>query len=320
VPTVAEAISHGYPLAGGDDVDGVILVDPLGLAALLRITGPVSVAPWPVPITADNAVQILTFDHYQQLDDEARVQFQSDVVEAIVDRVTVGDLAPPSEIAATLAPAVKGGHLQLWSPDRAEQAFFARIDAAGELRAPESDDFLEVVSLNGSKAKIDYYLRRSVHYTAAVDPQTGKVEATAEVTLTNNAPRRGVDSYIIGGTDLTATAAGENRQFLTVYSALGLVDVVDEQGAPLHLEGLGKEKGLTFAQVVLTIPPGGTRTVRYRFSGGVDLSDGRYRLTLGRQATAWPDAFQVDVTGVEQPGHQAVELIQRTALAFAVGP
>jgi hypothetical protein len=52
----------------------------------------------------------------------------------------------------------------------------------------------------------------------------------------------------------------------------------------------------------------------------VDLSDGRYRLTLGRQATAWPDAFQVDVTGVEQPGHQAVELIQRTALAFAVGP
>ena len=45
-------------------VDGVMSVDPEGLAALLRLTGGVDVADWPETITADNVVDVTLRDAY----------------------------------------------------------------------------------------------------------------------------------------------------------------------------------------------------------------------------------------------------------------
>src|SRR5207253_7315607 len=57
-PTTARLIAELYPQSGGAPVDGVIAVDPPGLAAMLTLTGPVSVPGWPVPITSANVVHV----------------------------------------------------------------------------------------------------------------------------------------------------------------------------------------------------------------------------------------------------------------------
>ncbi|HUF83206.1 MAG TPA: DUF4012 domain-containing protein, partial [Acidimicrobiia bacterium] len=46
-PTVAQVIADQYRQATGEQIDGILAVDPAGLAALLELTGPVPVAPWP---------------------------------------------------------------------------------------------------------------------------------------------------------------------------------------------------------------------------------------------------------------------------------
>ena len=43
LPTVADVIRQLYPQAGGDPIDGVLALDPYGLAALIGLTGPIEV-------------------------------------------------------------------------------------------------------------------------------------------------------------------------------------------------------------------------------------------------------------------------------------
>ena len=57
-PTVGRLIANLYPQSGGEPIDGVIAVDPVGLSTLLQFTGPVTVPNWPVPIDARNVVDV----------------------------------------------------------------------------------------------------------------------------------------------------------------------------------------------------------------------------------------------------------------------
>ena len=68
-PTVLDEL---YPQAGGSDIDGVIAVDPTGLAALLDAHRARSPSPaCAEPLSADNAVEVLTRSQYLDLPDEA---------------------------------------------------------------------------------------------------------------------------------------------------------------------------------------------------------------------------------------------------------
>ena len=231
IPTFAAAVAASFPaIPTGGPVDGVIAIDPYGIAALLEISGPVTVPDWPVPITADNAASVLLFDHYDQLTEDQIRDFQSDVIHAVIDALTTGTLPPISEIARALGPQIATGHLRLWSPEPDAEALFSRIGAAGTLGArPEGSDFVQLVTQNAGENKIDWYLRRSMDYEATVDPRTGAIDATATVTLTNGAPATGVASYIIGE-EGGPTAPGENELRVTVYSPHEPVSAVGPDG------------------------------------------------------------------------------------------
>jgi UDP-N-acetylmuramyl pentapeptide phosphotransferase/UDP-N-acetylglucosamine-1-phosphate transferase len=319
-PTVGQAIHDAYPLTAiGAPLDGVILIDAVGLAALLQITGPVNAVGWGVPITADNAVQVLSFDQHAGLSRAQVDDFENSFVEELVGKLTTGDLASPSELAAVLSPVARGGHLQMWSPDDAAQAMFRRIGTAGELKAEPGSDFFEVVTEGGSEAKIDWFLRRKVRYEAKVDPGTGHVTATLTVTLTNGAPASGLSDAIIGRpTD--RTTPGENRLFLQLHSALEVVHVTDVNGVSLTEERYKAEGGLTWVQVLLRVPPGGSTTVRYELAGGVDLSDGSYRLDVGHQPALFTDKVDIVVDGARGgPWQRSLRLKARTGLRVPVG-
>jgi hypothetical protein len=295
-PTVAEGVLALAPEAGLGRVDGVIGLDPLGLQALVELSGPVEVASWPEPLDAGNVAEVLLFEQYRAFPDDRLVdEFQSELVEAVVDALTDGELPAPSELVATLAPAVAGGHLRLFSAEGGEQALFERIGADGGLRPAAPADYFQLVSQNGSEAKIDHFLRREVDYEVAVDPATGLATATATVTLTNGAPADGLPAYIIGGADGAVTAAGEMRFFTTVLTPLAVTSV-QVDGGPEQPVQLGSEQGLFTGTVLHRIPPGATSTLVFRLEGRVDVAGG-YRLTVGRQPTAHPDAVTVRFGG-----------------------
>ena len=297
VPTLARGMAEAFPLTvGGGRVDGVITIDPYGIAALLELTGPVIVPGWPAAIGSDNVERILLFDHYDVLSPEQIDTFQGDVVEAVVDALTEGTLPAPSVIAATLTPAVQGGHLRLWSPERDAQALFERIGADGSLRAPaDGTDFIQLVTQSASESKIDWFLRRSLTYAPVLDPTTGVLTATATVTLANAAPTTGVSSYIIGEAD-GPTAVGENELRLTLYSPHRPTGVTDAAGTSLPIN-IGMEQGLFAVTALVEIPSGQSITLSFRFVGALRPSRGLYELRVGRQPAVAPDAVEVDLEG-----------------------
>ena len=59
-PSVAQVWEEIYPqTSGGAPIDGVIVVDPYALAALMAFTGPITVPGYDVPLTSENAADIL---------------------------------------------------------------------------------------------------------------------------------------------------------------------------------------------------------------------------------------------------------------------
>ena len=85
-------------------------------------------------------------------------------------------------------PAARGRHLQVWSPQEAEQRLFERIDADSALDITRGQDGFEVAQHNAGNNKLDAYLRREIDYTATVDPSNGQLTGTLRITLHNEVP------------------------------------------------------------------------------------------------------------------------------------
>src|SRR6202022_2038871 len=64
VPTDAKLVAEMARQTIVGPVDGVVAIDPVGLADVMQLTGPVDVPPWPTPITADNVAQVTMRDAY----------------------------------------------------------------------------------------------------------------------------------------------------------------------------------------------------------------------------------------------------------------
>lgn len=287
-PTDAKVIADLYPQSGGAPIDGVIAVDPAGLAALLAVVGPVQVPSWPTPITPANALQTLLFDQYQRYTsavDDQRVDFLGDVAQEAWGRLTSGQLPPVPQLLAALGPAVHDKHVFFTSLHPDEERLFEDVGAAGKV-APVTGDFIGLVTQNAGGNKIDYYLRRQVDYRAQVDPGSGRLQATATISLHNDAPPSGVNASLIGNEVLPSLPYGTNKLYLSFYSpwqlSSGTVD-----GAEVAFER-ATELGRQVYSTVVVIPPKSTATVVLNLSGR--LPEGHdYRLDIYREPLVAPD-------------------------------
>ncbi len=202
---------------GGERLDGTIAIDPVGLATILRVTGP-AVLPDGTSVTADNVVALTEHDAYVRFakDNAARDRFLQDVARAAYQRVVSGS-GDTTALVHALARAAGKRHLQVASSRSAEAAALAPYPVAGVL--PLGGASVEVVTQNGGGNKLDYYLRRTVTY--APD--------RIEVRLRNTAPP-GLPAYVGG-------PRGRLRLYVSVYAAegSGLLGAT-LNGAPLAME------------------------------------------------------------------------------------
>jgi hypothetical protein len=283
LPTVGQVIAGLYPQSGGDPIDGVIVVDPVGLAGFLRLIGPIEVAPWPAPLTSDNVVDVTLNRAYLELDDNNdRIDFLGDVAEVVANTFSRSDLGGPSRIFNALGEPARGGHLAAWFTRPEEQALADRADFASRVE-PVTSDSLLVINQNAGGNKIDYYLRRQVSYQAQLVPDGDEVRISGRlrVDMENQAPSEGLPSYVIGPFD-SRFEAGENRSYVSLYSPLNLVSATwDDQPLPLEVE---RELGRNVYSAFLSIPAGTTRTLEVGLEGVLtSLPGGWYELDLLHQ-------------------------------------
>ncbi len=100
----------------GQQVDGVLAIDPVTLGYILRATGPVQLATGDT-LTSDNAVKLLLSDVYAKYPDPTvQDAFFASAASAVFDKVSSGGFDAKKLIAA-LADGTADGRLRLWSAD-----------------------------------------------------------------------------------------------------------------------------------------------------------------------------------------------------------
>ena len=296
-PTVAAVAAELYPQSGGREVDGVMTVNPYGLAALMQFTGEVNVPGLPQPVGAEDAAQFLLRDQYALLPDVPdRTDALEILAETTFDRLAAADLPGPRDLGRVFGPIVAQGHLQVASFVDGAPQFLDGVGISG--RFPEVDgDLLAITTSNAAGNKIDLFARRTILYAVDWDPSTGVVEATLTITLANDAPESGLPDYIIGNVlglrpDSEDLPSGWNSSYLSIYTPHRVQDATLD-GEPVVLSR-NVEVGAQALSTFVAVPPGGQRTLVIHLAGTFEGDE--YELDVFGQPMVVPDQAAVSVT------------------------
>ena len=314
-PTDADLMRQLAPGYGLPSVDGVVYVDPIGLAALLELTGPVRVERLAQPVRSRDVADLLLREQYLSYgSNDERSDLLTDVADATFEALTSGDLPGPGKVADALGPAVAGGHLLFETFDGGEQGFLERLGSRGEFPPAYGADLVSLRMSNDGANKLDAYIERDLTYEVELDPDTGLTRSTLVARLRNTAPE-GLPDYVVGSFQLADDAQrGDDLLYLSLYSPAQLVDAsVDgvRTGIETQVEG-----ELTAYSLLVTVPRGGEVELRFDLEAPLDPA-GAYSLTWVPQALAQDDLVRVRVTTPEDG--RVVELVEPVAGAEEVG-
>lgn len=315
-PAVGEVIAQLYARATGEHVDGAITVDPYGVAALLKVVGPVTLASGTRLDAASTAGFLLRDQYAAFAQDSQRVDALGDAASRTIAKL----LTAPVELGETaidsIGPAVAQRRIVLWHGNPAIEKLFDSFGATGRLpQAGPTRSVFATVHQNSGQNKIDAYLHRTITYSIAIDSR-GRRTARATIVLHNAAPARGLPNAVIGSND-QGLAPGTNRMLLSLYTDFAYVaSRVDGARTPMET---GAEGGLNAFSLSVEIPAGSTRTVE------IDLVDSHTgppggcldEITVWSPPGANPDAVSVvlDAPGGAMTGQAGEPGVRRFAVS-----
>ena len=324
LPTTAPVILDLFEARAGDALDGVILIDPVGLQAVLEAIG----ADLEVPedLVADDVPDVVTADGFAQfaLADVYEIYGQGRSSERKALLRGLGDAAfsevfegawDGAAVSRAIGQSAGERHLQVFSRDDDEQAAFEALNAAGAMPRGAETDVLAVTANNAVGGKQDVHVghRTSVEMvlgapTRAADGSLHlEREATVSVTVDNPLPAQGRDLYVIGNchdperrTGCFEGPPGQNRTWFSLWGPAGtsLLQARGDDGSGAAFPG--EIDGLHVIDRYLDTPPEGTAgfEVDLRADVPARIEDGAlvYELVWWSQAKAIPDSLDVRVT------------------------
>ena len=198
-----------WAASGGAPVDGVLVVDPVSFAGLLRATGPVQVEGR--TISADSVVQELLHDQYLRHtagEQRQRKEELGDLVQATFRALDTGGWSV-TDLAQGMQPVLAGRHVLAWSARPEEQADWSAAGVDGSL----GPDSLLVAMSNRGANKLDYFQR--VFGEVAVERAGDESLVTLQLRVRNTVPT-GEPLSVSGDTEGTGAGEGGYLAILSV--------------------------------------------------------------------------------------------------------
>ena len=264
----------------GQQVDGVLAMDPVTLAYILKATGPVQL-PTGDTLTSENAVKLLLSDVYAKYPNpQAQDAFFASAASAVFDKVSSGTFDPKAFIAA-LTDGVQENRLRLWSANGSEQRRLAGTAVAGPLPTSSKYERQFGVYLNDATgAKMDFYLQKTIAVGSAVCRADGRPTSVVQVTLKNTAPTDGATSlpeYVTGGGDF-GVEPGKVQTNVAVYAAKGEIFLGSSQDGKAAAPHTAVDGDHPVVQMRTLLAPGQSTTFRVAFLGSVGQAKAAVRV------------------------------------------
>lgn len=271
----------------GQQVDGIVSVDPVTLQHILGAIGPVTVASGQ-ELNGENAARVLLNEIYVEVaDTEIQDAFFAEAATAAFDALIAGGHDVSATIDA-LAVSAREGRLLVWSSDPREQSLITGTVIGGDLRGDVDGAPIVGVYLNDASAtKMSYYLDYSVTVDRAQCLAGAERMLTVRVDIASTAPADVVNypPYISGGGWLEPGSVETN---VMVYSPTGgWIDAARRDGAATEEVGFYGHSGLDVAVTSVTLAPGESVSLEFDVESGPGLQEpATVRVTPGaRNAT-----------------------------------
>lgn len=288
-PSAARAILALYERSEDVELDGVVVVDPFALQALLRLVGEVQVPDIGV-VDERNVVPVVANEAYGELGTESRKEVLGAVAAGALDSLLRGaGSTDPAKLLSTLTPVASNRHILMHSTDPQVQRTLEEMGLAGALPEPDNDTVSVVVN-NAGINKVDFYVDRTVRYRVSL-ADDGSATARLRVTFANRAPASGPGGYVLGP-HVDGLAAGDNLSLVSVFCGR----CSPAKATPRLVDGDRTDKGFvveeelghTVATTLLTVPRGDKRTVKLSWDledAWDPAGDGCYALDYVEQTT-----------------------------------
>lgn len=270
----------------GENVDGVISVDPVAMSFILAGTGPVALDNG-VVINQDNAVQVLLNSVYQAFPDAERQDATFEKAARTIFDVVKSGRGESRLAISGMVKAASENRLMVWSSREKEQRVIAPLGLSGALSSDDgATPHVGLYFGDVAATKMEYYL----DYTTRVAPGRcldGDIQELRTTTLlTSTAPANAADLPESVTGDGKLTPRGTMRLVLRFYSPFdgGFTDVrVDDKRQTVYAD---RHLGRNVTRVVLVVKPGQTITVSTTMiSGPGQKSDGIFSTTPGVNST-----------------------------------
>jgi hypothetical protein len=278
--------------------DGAIGLDPVALADILRVTGPVD-TPGYGQVSADNLVPILIRDAYTtEQNTKVRHTLNNELMDLMIGRLTAGGHL--IEKGKALSAAAKGGHFQMYFRNSTMQASTAEAHLAGLLPKRGTDD-AGTFTQNRNASKVDFFQHRTVEQVVQINAD-GSADVTRTITIDNRTQwRPGYDSGIGYATGVSTP------RIMTFVPDRAKVTDATLGGSEISLH-TPRESGRIALWVDTRIPVGGQAVlvVRYHLPGAAVRHGGvlRYDLSVAAQAMVNPEQLVLQV--LAPPGWRVV--------------
>ncbi|MEZ5218832.1 MAG: DUF4012 domain-containing protein [Ilumatobacteraceae bacterium] len=213
----------------GEELDGVIAVDPVLLQELMALTGPVTVDD--KRYTADTVLEQVLYGQYVEFaaDDldtsSAEKLARRDALAALAGATlrSIDNTVEETSLLSLASQAASGRRLMVWTPDHGPLWHDLGVDGS----LPEQAIALDVVNLGGNK--LDYWSEVFAEIASGPTENTFGHRVTVSTRVVNKAPTA-APRYVVGPYPGTDAVAGEYIGVVSLHLPATATNVVVETG------------------------------------------------------------------------------------------
>ena len=255
----------------GQQLDGVIAVDPIALSYVLRATGEITLKSGE-KITSENVVEETLKNAYERYekDNDARKQYLVDIMNATAAKLTKGEYSK-IKMAKALRDGIKANRILIYSTNKDAQEKLATVKLGGELGLDANNEYRTVIQ-NIDASKLDYYLDRSVEIESKSCEKDRQTQVRIRVTNTLKTGV-GLSPYVLTRADKGKPASlvtGAHRFKVFIYGPTNAKLVsVSRENRTADLGGASVERKRPIYVADVDLAPGDSEELLANFSGGV---------------------------------------------------